>query len=406
MITAVAALLAAALAGASSSPPAAPKNPPPSDAPRATAHVPVEMDRWLIKGVDEIYRMRWDDAEASARKAMEIDPEHPFAYMGLAGVAWTKYVYGTDQGDPSLLKVFDERIQKTIEVAEKWVKKHPRDPGGLMTLGSTYGLASRLAIVRRQWVKGYWLGRKAISITRRSVAVDPEYWDGYLGLGMYDYYSDALPRAVGVLAKLVLRGDRLRGIETLKTVAEKGHYSRSNARILLVEILLEDKWGARDPAKAVELVKSLRATYPDSAMMHSAEFVALYEAGRFADVAESAREYLSRVDKGLYAPIEAGKGFVALGCALWQLGKLEEAREAFGRAQTIELDGRLTRWAVWSHIRAGQLEDSIGRREEALKHYKEAAAQPDTWEFRELAKSGLAKPFPSGAKPGPIPPSV
>lgn len=374
--------------------------------PRATKHVSAEMDALLIRGVDEIYRMRWDDAENSAREAMKLDPAHPFAYMGLAGVAWTKYVYGTDQGDPSLLDVFDQRLETTIDVAEKWVKKHPDDPGGLMTLGSTYGLASRLAIIRHQWVRGYLMGRKAVSITRKSVEKDPEYWDGYLGLGMYDYYTDAYPRFIGVLAKLVLRGNRLRGIETLKKVAEKGHYSRSNARILLVEIFIEDQWGARDPEKALELVKGLRQTYPDSAMMHSAHWVVLYEAKRFAESVESARDYVAKVEKGEYPAIEAGKGYVALGVGLWQLGRHDEARAALAKAQGVKAYGRLSRWAVWSHIRAGQLEDSLGNRQAALAHYKAAAAQPDTWDFRQHAKAGLKTPFPKGAKPGPIPPTA
>lgn len=370
-----------------------------SDPPRATKYVPVEMDAALVRGVDDIYRMRWDEAEESARAAMKINPEHPFAYMGLAGVAWTKYVYGTDQGDPTLLDLFDKRIEETTKVAQAWVKKHPDDPGGLMTLGSTYGLASRLAIVRHQWVRGYLVGRKAIAITRKSIETDPTYWDGYLGQGMYDYYSDALPQVIGVLAKIVLRGNRQRGIETLKTVAEKGHYSKSNARILLVEIYLFDKWGARDPQKALELLKGLRAVYPDSAMMHSAELVAQFEAGKDAEVVANAKDYLSRVEKGMYAPIEAAKGGVAMGVASWRLGRSDEAREALAKAEDVKFNGRPSRWAVWAHIRAGELEDSLGRRDEAVKHYKLAAAQPDNWGFRSKAKAYLSTPFPRGGKP-------
>ncbi len=376
---------------------------PVSDGPRASKYISEEMDYWLMKGVDDIYRMRFDEAEAAARKAIALDPAHPNAYMGLAGVTWTKYVYGTDQGDPKLLDLFGQQIKQAISVGEDWVKAHPDDPEGLMTLGAAYGLSSRLDIIRHQWVRGYLEGRKAVGITRQSVQKDPQLWDGWLGVGMYDYYTDVYPRFIGVLAKLVLRGNRLRGIETLKQVAEKGHFSKNNARILLVEIYLEDQWGARDPEKAMALLRALRAQYPESAMMHSADMVARYEGKRYAEVLTEARAYLQRVARGEYRPIEAAKGNVALGCALWQLGHRDEALEAFKRAEDVMFDGKPSRWSVWAHIRAGQLLDVMGRRADALAEYKFAAAQPDTWDFKQFAKAGLAKPF-AQALPGPIDP--
>src|SRR5438270_12475350 len=81
---------------------------------RVTPYITEEMDYWLMKGVEDIYRMRFDEAEAAANKAVELNPAHPHAYMGLAGVAWTRYVYGTDQGDPALMDVFAERTKKAV----------------------------------------------------------------------------------------------------------------------------------------------------------------------------------------------------------------------------------------------------------------------------------------------------
>lgn len=371
---------------------------------RAADHyITPELDSYLMQGIDGIYNMDFDRAEAAARKAVALNPEHPNAYMGLAGILWTRYVYGTDQTDQALLVPFDRAIKKTIEVANAWLKKHPKDPMGLMTLGAAYGIDSRLMVIRREWLSAYWTGRKAVQITRDAVKQNPELWDAYLGLGMYDYYTDVYPRFIGVLAKIVLRGNRLRGIETLRMVAEKGHYSQNNAKILLVEIYTEDAWGAKNPEKAVEIMRELRAKYPDSAMMHSAEFVALYEAGRYDEVAKSAQEYIARVKSGKYNSIELGKGYVALATALWAQRKHDLAFAAFKQAEAVQYAGKMSRWAVWAHIRAGNMEDAQGRRADAVADYKLAAAQPDLWGFKALAKAGLSKPFKS-VFPGPIPP--
>lgn len=362
-----------------------------------------EMDRWLMQGIDDIYAMRFDDAEAAARRVIALSPEHPHAYLGLAGVTLTRYVYETDKSDETLVTPFDKRIQDTISVAQRWVKKHPDDAEGMMVLGAAYGISSRLRLERHEWIKGYLEGRKAVKVTRAAVKADPKLWDAYLGIGMYDYYTDIYPRFIGVLAKIVLRGDRLRGIDTLKLVAERGHYSRLVAQILLVEIYTEDAYGARDGDKAAAIMRELRGRFPDSAMMHSAELVALYEGRRYSEVVSGAEDYLARVARGKYSPIEAGKGNAILATALWARDEKEKALEAFRAAQRVMFKGRPSRWAVWSAIRAAQLEDRMGRREEALKDYKAAYAEPDNWEVRRFAKAGLSKPFDKDF-PGRIPP--
>lgn len=255
--------------------------------------------------------------------------------------------------------------------------------------------------MNKEWIEAYFVGRKALGFMRSAIKSDPQVHDARLGLGMYDYYSDLFPRIIGPLAKLVLRGDRQRGIETLSLVAEKGHYSRNTAKILLVEIFTEDRYGARDAPKAIEIMKDLRAQYPDSAMMHSSELVAFYESERYAQVVAGAQEYLARVKAGKYKPIEAAKGNVILGCGLWAMGRKEEALAAFDAASKVLYGSRLSRWAVWAHLCAGELLDSMGRREQALARYRAAIAENDRWGVKRLAKAYLSRPY-SKAGPGPI----
>jgi tetratricopeptide (TPR) repeat protein len=373
-----------------------------SPAPKPSFITP-EMDKWIMEGIDDVYRMKFDRAEEDARKVIALNPDHPHAYLILAGVAWTRYVYETDQGDDSLIELFEERAKKAKEVGNKWLKAHPDDAPGLMTVGAAYGVASRLAIVQHRWVAGYWDGRTALKLTKRAIEADPQLWDAYLGTGMYDYYSDLYPRFIGVLAKIVLRGNRVRGIEQLNLVAEKGHYSKSNARILLVEISTEDPFGYKNPKRAVAIMDELSAKYTEGAMMHSARLVAWFTDGQFERSAASAREYLKLADEGKYNAIEKGKGGVILGVNLWALGKHDEAAAAFEVAQGVLQFGRLSRWAVWSHIVHGQMLDSLGRREEALKHYKLAAAAPDRWDFKSIAKGYISKPY-AAKVPERIPP--
>ena len=83
------------------------------------------------------------------------------------------------------------------------------------------------------------------------------------------------------------------------------------------------------------------------------------------------------------------------------MGRKMQALEAFRAAAEIRLRGSLSRWAVWALIRSGQVNDELGLREEALRDYQRAAAEPDHWHFRRLAQAGLEKPFKADF-PGPI----
>lgn len=362
-----------------------------------------EMDKALNEGLDAIYTMNFDAAEAAARRVMEMAPEHPYGYFGLAAAALTRYVYETDQTDQSVVPIFEERIALATRKAKEWLRKNPRDADVLMVAGACHGIASRMFSTRRQWIKAYLSGRKAISYTRASLKHDPELFDSYLGMGMYDYYTDAYPRVIGVLAKIVLRGNRRRGIEELKVAAEKGRYGKVAAKLILVEICTEDKFGTKNPEEAVRLMTEVRRRYPGSAMLHSADVVSLYEAKRHEEARRGALDFLARVSSGAYAGLQLAKGQVMLGTALWALGEKEAALEALKAGSGVRLGRQLSRWAVWALVRAGQLSDTLGRREEALRLYKAAAQEPDLWGLRAIAEKGLSKPYVS-PEPGPMPP--
>lgn len=361
--------------------------------PCAVRAIPPEMDRGLQAALDLLYSMKWGEAEAAVRAVIEQEPEHPYGHFGLAAVSMIQYIYGAEQADPALLEVFTRRIDDAIARGSVWVKKHPDDAEGFMALGAAYGVSARLLAVRHQYLKAYWHGRTAVGYLNKAVRLDPDMDDPYLGLGMYDYYSDAYPRFVRVLAKLFLRGDRQRGVARLRRAAQGGLFSQVVAKMLLVEISLDDQWGLRDPVAAVKLSAEVRSRYPDSAMVQAIDFVANYEAGRYPEVLADLDGFLEKARRGDYDSLQLAKALVIQGTVLWAAGRPEEGLAALREAAAVRVDGKITRWGVWAHIRAGNLLDSLGRRDEALEAYKTAAKEPDLWDLRQFAKAGQKTPW-------------
>lgn len=362
-----------------------------------------EMDRELMLGLDSVYGMDFNAADASMQRLIALAPEHPYGHFGYAAAALTRYLYDTEETDQGLLPIFDERVAAATVKAKAWLVRHPEDAEVQMIAGACYGVTGRLQAVRHQWIKAYFSGRRAMSYTRAAIRLDPKLGDSYLGLGMYDYYTDVYPRVIGVLAKIMLRGDRLRGITELKRAAEKGRYGAVAAKLILVEIYTEDKFGAKDPAQAQRLIAEVRQRYPKSAMLHAAGLIVAYEGKRTEEARRGAAEFVARVSSGVYAHLNLAKGQVILGTALWALGDKEGALAAMKAGSDVHLAGRLSRWSVWALIRAGNLCDALGRREEALRLYKSAALEPDLWAMRVYAEKGLRAPY-AAVGPGPIPP--
>jgi tetratricopeptide (TPR) repeat protein len=371
--------------------------------PACAGAISPEMDRQLQGALDLLYSMKWSEAEAAVRQVIELDAEHPYGHFGLAAVSMIQYIYGAEQADPALLAVFTKRIDDAIAKGSAWVKKHPQDAEGFMALGAAYGVSARLLAVRHQWLKAYWHGRTAVAHLHKAVKLDPAMGDPYLGLGMYDYYSDAYPRFVRVLAKLFLRGNRARGIDELKRAAAGGLFSQVVSKMLLVEIYLEDQWGLRDTEAAVKLSAEVRGRYPESAMVQAIDLVARYEAGLYDGVLTDMDGFLARARRGEYDVLQLAKGLVIQGTTLWAAGRREEALAALREASGIRVDGKATRWGVWASIRSGNLLDAMGRRQEALEAYKAASAEPDLWDLRQFAKAGQKAPW-TDPQPGHISP--
>lgn len=364
---------------------------------RQTSVTP-EMDKIILESIEAIYRMDFDKADELTAKGIALDPEYPHAYLGAAATDLIRFAYGTELADKSLLASFDVKIQKTIQVAEAYLKKHPKDPDVLFVLGSAHGVSGRLAIVQRRWLKGFGHGRASMKYVRLAAKLDPELYDAQLGLGMFDYYVATIPKFAGWLAKIFLGGDREKGIKEIQVAAEKGRYAKLAAQLILVEIYLEDDFGARDTAKGLALTREIHARFPTSPMLDACFIVGLYEDGKLDEAVKEARLFQEKVKAGKYPAINLAKSHNLLGTLLWGAGDKEKALAEF-RAGSVPVTP-LTRWTPWNRVRAGQLLDALGRREEALAEYKAAYSAQDDWGYREIIKPCLKAPCVGAKYPG------
>ena len=349
------------------------------------------------------------EAKKNFEAALAKYPDNPYPHFGMAMATWATLEYLEDESDPGLEKAYGEQTDDAIDIALAWVKKHPGDANAHLVLGGMYGLRGRLAVQQHRWIKAYFAGKKAIASTRLALKIDPELYDAYLGLGMYEYYTGTLPGVVKLLAKLIMSGDAQKGLEYINICKEKGYFNALGAKLLLIEIYTQTGSKYANPDLAVKWSRELRAQFPVHPQMHFVEIVSLFEDKKYEECRTEALDYLKAVNDGqpAYRKRYLPRVLTAIGTTYLVEKKYDEAADYFARAAaTLKEDpaAHPARWGVWAIVRLGNVYDLKGARARAVDFYREAKAYKDEWGFSESISNYLKKPFTELELPGQLPP--
>jgi predicted Zn-dependent protease len=187
--------------------------------------------------------------------------------------------------------------------------------------------------------------------------------------GVYDYVIGSLPplwRTLGFLAGYV--GDRNRGVDTLRTVAEKGNANRIDAAVILCAILRRE----HRPQETVPYIVDLIAKYPRNYLLQL-ELVQMY--GEFGQK-DKALEVISKVDQlkqeraNGYDRVPEETILYTRGNLLFWYNDLDRALADISavtkKASAIDLNTGVYAW-----LRLGQIYDLKGNRKEAVHAYNQ-----------------------------------
>ena len=98
-------------------------------------------------------------------------------------------------------------------------------------------------------------------IAEKLLAIDPSYYDAHLAVGVENYMLSLKPAPVRWFLQLAgAQADRDIGVQRLSITAEKGHYLKPYARLLLAV----DALRRRDTTRARELLADLSRQFPNN----------------------------------------------------------------------------------------------------------------------------------------------
>jgi hypothetical protein len=230
-----------------------------------------------------MYNLQFEEAHRSFSEWEQLHPDDPlgpasdaaaylFSELERLGVLRWKLFLDDEkfkQGrrlapDPATRQAFDKALARSEQVADGVLARSPQDGNALLAKIMDLGLRSDyLALIEKRYLASLGYTKRAGILAEKLLAIDPSYYDAYLAVGIENYILGLKPAPVRWLLRIYgAETDKDQGIDRLRLAAEKGHYLRPFAQLLLAVAALRDK----DQNQARELLAGLAREYPNNAL--------------------------------------------------------------------------------------------------------------------------------------------
>lgn len=233
----------------------------------------------LDAGYHEMYDLDFDQARRSFEQWQRMHPADPmgstseaasylFSEFNRLGILQSRFFVDDKQfkqlpkaaPDPATKNAFDHAISKSLQLADARLARAPADTNALLAKVLDEGLcADYLALIEGRDLASLRMMKRAATLADQLLRVDPSCYDAYLASGAENYLLSLNRAPVRWVLRLYgAETDRARGIQELQLTAEKGHFLRPYAQLLLAVAALRDK----DRGKARELLRGLARDFP------------------------------------------------------------------------------------------------------------------------------------------------
>jgi tetratricopeptide (TPR) repeat protein len=380
--------------------------------PMTSTALPPELVQLRRQGGAAIYNIDYATARTKFEEIRKRVPQHPAGDLYLAMVIWLEHLNKSrrlqtglyqdqssfyagaedakedaegDAVDATVDRAFRDRMAQAKTKALAMVARNKNDADAQYFLGAYYGvMAGYEASVVRKFFAAMRNGSRAVDAHEKVLKLKPDYHDANLSVGMYDYIVGGLPFAYKAMATLIgIRGNKQRGIKRLQTIVENETATADDARVFLIAIYQNEK----RYEDALNLAQHLNAKYPRSYLLklETASMLILLKRN---DAAYAAFENL----------LQDPAATAAVDLVHYQFAEALATNKEFKRAAEHFLavpkaNGADANLATVALLRAAQVYDLSGQRNEAMAQYKAVLARPNVYDTRAQAERGLKQPF-------------
>lgn len=237
----------------------------------------------LEKGFHNLYEQKFGDARQIFQEWSNQNPSEPFGQICIAAsflfeefylqnVLTSEYFLddkrfiGGINGipDSTRIKNFQDSVARARKLAFDRLKNNPRDPEGLYALTLSAGMESDAdSMLLKKHLDALKRLKEANSNAEMLLADHPDAYDAYVAVGVANYVIGSLSGATRFLLRFGgIHGDKRLGMEQVEKTADKGHYLKPFAQILLALSSRREK----QDEHARQYLKALTEEFPGNAV--------------------------------------------------------------------------------------------------------------------------------------------
>ena len=218
-------------------------------------------DREIKTGLDHIYNLKFDLAEShfTALQSQYPDDLRPSFY--LAQIYFYKALPTRDEG--YYLKFLD-LSDRAIELYEERLDKNEKDYDAMYYLGQAHSYRSLLMLnLNKNLIGAAFSGKTGYGMLQDLIREKPDYYDAYMGLGLYKIAIGFVPGKYQWLLSIIgFDGDLKDGKRMLKTAYEKGKFTSVEARVYMAFFSIRER--EEQNFESVNIMRDVVNEYPDS----------------------------------------------------------------------------------------------------------------------------------------------
>lgn len=222
----------------------------------------------INEGINATLNENYLYAEGRFKQIIREKPEDPAGYFFLGALYQAEMM---DYEGDFKEKEFFSNLETSINLARKRIKSGKETPWDYLYLGNSYGYLGVYKARKGGWWPAFKNALKAKSAFKKAVELNPNFYDAYVGLGSYHYWTSYFTKSFAWLP--FFADERKKGVEELKLAAKESLFSKVTALNALIWIYIKEK----NYSPAIALADSLQKEYPDGKIFLWALATAYYE---------------------------------------------------------------------------------------------------------------------------------
>ncbi len=355
-----------------------------------------EFDSLINSGINQIYNIKFGEAEKIFAEVMEKYPQHPAGVFFDAMIVWWKIML--DQKNEKYDDLFEDKLEDVIDFCDDILDDDEDNVDAIFFKGGALGFRGRLYSIRKEWFDAALDGKEALPLVYRAYKIDPTNEDVKLGFGIYNYYAAAIPEKYPFIKPAMIffpNGDKKKGIKQLETASEKAKYAAIESEFFLLNLYYQFE---NDFNKALVYAEDLRNKFPDNPIFQKYVGRIFVKKGNYSKASEYFRDIYEKSKENFpgYNDLLRREAIYYLGVNYISKSLIDSAKSSF--LECLELSKKLdaerdeeSGFMINGIIYLARIADRTGEKEKAKKLYEKILDLRNYSNSHKKAKKYLEK---------------